>query len=63
MEQEERVPEPVSFWGALRGTCCGTEIFSRLRYNSVWRTLWHLLLIRSWSPPESSGEREPGWAG
>ncbi|WP_294434593.1 hypothetical protein [Victivallis sp.] len=45
MEQEERVPEPVGFWGALRGTCCGTEIFSRLRYNSVWRTLWHLLLM------------------
>lgn len=45
MEQETTIPEPVGFWGALRGTCCGTDIFFRLRYNSVWRTLWHLVLI------------------
>lgn len=46
MEQERTIPEPpVGFWGALRGTCCGTDIFFRLRYNSVWRTLWHLVLM------------------
>ncbi len=45
MEQETTSPVPVGFWSALRGTCCGTDIFFRLRYNSVWRTLWHLVLI------------------
>lgn len=45
MAQETTIPEPVGFWGALRGTCCGTDIFFRLRYNSVWRTLWHLVLL------------------
>ena len=37
--------KPVSFWKALIGTCCGTAIFFRLRYNSWLRTCWHLLLM------------------
>ena len=45
MEQEAKRPEPVGFWSALRGTCCGTDIFFRVRYNSAWRTLWHLVLM------------------
>lgn len=45
MEQEAKRSEPVGFWSALRGTCCGTDIFFRVRYNSAWRTLWHLVLM------------------
>ncbi len=36
---------PVGFWEALRGTCCGTEIFFRLRRNSVCRILFHLFFM------------------
>lgn len=35
----------VGFWEALRGTCCGTEIFFRLRKNSTLRILFHLFFM------------------
>ena len=35
----------TGFWSALIGTCCGTAVFQRLRYNRWWRVLLHLALI------------------
>ena len=35
----------TGFFRALRGTCGGTAIFTELQTQSLWRTVWHLLLI------------------
>lgn len=35
----------VPFWRALIGTCSGTSIFPSLLGQSLWRTLFHLLLL------------------
>ena len=34
----------VRFFRALGGVCSGTGIFTELQSQSLWRTLWHLLL-------------------
>ena len=36
---------PIGFFSALAGVCCGTGIFTRLRYNSGVRAVWHLGLM------------------
>lgn len=41
----EQTPEQTAFWSALIGTCCGSAVFQRLRYNRWWRVLLHLVLI------------------
>lgn len=41
----EQTPVQTAFWSALIGTCCGTAVFQRLRFNRWWRVLLHLVLI------------------
>ncbi len=38
-------PRYVNFAAALIGSCAGTEIFKRLRFQSPWRTVGHLVLL------------------
>ncbi|MBE6398727.1 MAG: hypothetical protein E7041_01145 [Lentisphaerae bacterium] len=35
----------MSFFRSFIGTCCGTEIFQKLRKQSWGKTLWHLFLL------------------
>ncbi|MBO5762785.1 MAG: hypothetical protein J6R85_02850 [Lentisphaeria bacterium] len=37
--------EKTSFWQALSGVCCGTEIFARLIRQKAWRIVLHLFLL------------------
>lgn len=39
------VPESTPFFTALIGTCSGTGIFPRLLGQSLWRVIFHLLLL------------------
>lgn len=45
MELTPEKVKKVRFFEALKGTCCGMDIFARLRYHSILRSLWHLFLI------------------
>ena len=37
--------EKTSFWRAISGVCCGTEIFRSLIHQRAWRIVLHLFLV------------------
>jgi hypothetical protein len=45
MEIENKNIEKIGLFAAVKGACLGTQIFAKLRYTGLFRSLWHLFLM------------------